>query len=222
VRGCTKVSPGCKHCYAERFAERWRGIEGHPYEFGFDVRLVPEMLDQPLRWRRPRLVFVNSMSDLFHEDVPTPFIEQVFAVMAAARHHTFQVLTKRAERLAALAPTLTWTPNIWQGVSIESQRYATRVELLRRIPAPVRFLSVEPMLGPVKLRLTDIQWVIAGGESGPGARPLEDYWVRSLRDQCLRAEVPFFFKQWGGVRKHISGRDLDGRTWDELPRERRP
>lgn len=220
VRGCSKVSPGCKHCYAERFAERWRGIAGHPYEFGFDVRLVSEMLDQPQRWRRPRFVFVNSMSDLFHEEVPTSFIEQVFGVMAASPHHTFQVLTKRAERLATLAPRLTWAPNIWQGVSIESQQFAARLDLLRRVPARIRFLSVEPMLGPVKLRLAGIQWVIAGGESGPGARPLDQEWVRSVRDQCVRARVPFFFKQWGGVRKHLNGRHLDGRTWDELPRSR--
>ena len=217
VRGCSKVSPGCLHCYAERFAERWRGIKGHPYEFGFDVRRVPEMLDQPLRWRRPRFVFVNSMSDLFHEEVPTSFIEKVFDVMAATPHHTFQVLTKRADRLASLASKLTWTPNIWQGVSIESQRYATRADLLRRVPARVRFLSVEPMLGPVTLRLSGIHWVIAGGESGPSARPVEAPWVRSLRDQCVRARVPFFFKQWGGVRKHVTGRALDGQTWDQMP-----
>lgn len=220
VRGCSKVSPGCKHCYAERFAERWRGIPGHPYEFGFDVRPVPDMLDQPLRWRRPRLVFVNSMSDLFHEKVSTAFIERVFGVMAACPHHTFQVLTKRAERLLRLAPSLNWPANIWQGVSIESQEYAARADLLRRVPARTRFLSVEPMLGPVKLRLSGIHWVIAGGESGPGARRLDEEWVRSLRDQCLRAHVPFFFKQWGGVRKHVTGRELDGRTWDELPRAR--
>jgi protein gp37 len=217
VRGCSRVSPGCKHCYAERFAERWRGIKGHPYEFGFDVRPVPEMLVQPLRWRRPRFVFVNSMSDLFHEEVPTSFIEQVFEVMAATPHHTFQVLTKRADRLASLASKLTWTQNIWQGVSIESQQYTARADLLRRVPARIRFLSVEPVLGPVTLRLGKIHWVIAGGESGPGARPVQPEWVRSIRDQCVRAGVPFFFKQWGGVQKHVTGRSLDGRTWDEMP-----
>jgi protein gp37 len=217
VRGCSKVSPGCKNCYAERFAERWRGIKGHPYERGFDVRMVPEMLAQPLRWRTPRFVFVNSMSDLFHEKVPTTFIEQVFGVMASTPRHTFQVLTKRADRLAKLAPNLTWAPNIWQGVSIESQDYVGRADLLRRVLARVRFLSVEPMLGPVKLKLAGIHWVIAGGESGPGARDLDAEWVRSLRDQCVRAGVPFFFKQWGGVRKHVTGRQLDGRNWDEMP-----
>jgi protein gp37 len=217
VRGCTKVSPGCKHCYAERFAERWRGLPGHPYEFGFDLRPAPELLDQPLRWRRPRLVFVNSMSDLFHERVPLVFIQKVFEVMLAAPQHTFQLLTKRAGRLAALAPKLPWAPNVWLGVSVESQEYVSRVDLLRLVPARVRFLSVEPMLGPVNVGLNGIHWVIAGGESGPGARPLHREWVRSLRDQCVRARVPFFFKQWGGVRKHTTGRVLDGRTWSQLP-----
>ena len=217
VRGCSKVSAGCKHCYAERFAERWRGIKGHPYEFGFDFRTVPEMLDQPLRWRRARMVFVNSMSDLFHERVPLPFIRSVFDVMAECAQHTFQVLTKRAERLAAVAPKLYWPTNVWQGVSVESQEYVDRVEYLRRVPARVRFLSVEPMLGPIRVRLDGIHWVIVGGESGPGARPLDIGWVRSIRDQCIQANVPFFFKQWGGVRKHTTGRLLDRRTWDEVP-----
>lgn len=217
VRGCTKVSAGCKHCYAERFAERWRGIPGHPYESGFDLRTVPKMLDQPRRWRRARMVFVNSMSDLFHERVPLSFIKRVFEVMAECPRHTFQVLTKRAERLAALAPKLDWPPNVWQGVSVESQDHADRVEHLRRVPARVRFLSVEPMLGPVRVKLDGVHWVIVGGESGPGARPLDIEWVRSMRDQCLRANVPFFFKQWGGVRKHTTGRVLDRRTWNEVP-----
>lgn len=218
VRGCTKVSPGCKYCYAERFAERFRGVKGHPYEAGFDLRLVPKMLSQPLRWRTPRLVFTNSMSDLFHEKVPEPFIRKVFSVMQQAEQHTFQVLTKRAERLVTLAPSLPWPRNVWQGVSIESQRYARRVDLLRQVPAAVRFLSVEPMLGPVDIDLTGIHWVIVGGESGPKARPVERPWVRALRDQCRRTRVPFFFKQWGGVHKKRAGRVLDGRTWDELPR----
>ena len=217
MRGCSKVSPGCKNCYAERFAERWRGIAGHPYEYGFDLRLVPEMLERPMRWRRPRFVFVNSMSDLFHEEVPTAFIHEVFAVMGAARHHTFQVLTKRADRLAELAPRLRWTPNIWQGVTVESQAYAERADLLRGVPAHVRFMSVEPMLGPVTVKLRGIHWVIVGGESGPGARPVRPEWVRGLRDQCVRAHVPFFFKQWGGTRKHLAGRELDGRNWSERP-----
>jgi protein gp37 len=217
VRGCTKVSAGCAHCYAERFAERWRGIKRHPYEFGFDLRLVPEMLRQPLRWRRPRFVFVNSMSDLFHKDVPFAFVRQVFEVMAEAEHHTFQVLTKRAERLAVLAPKLPWPSNVWQGVTVESAAYEDRVRLLRTVPAAVRFLSVAPMLGPVKPSLRGIDWVIAGGESGPGARRLDPRWVRLLRDHCVASGVPFFFKQWGGTRKHVSGRVLDGRTWDERP-----
>jgi len=184
-----------------------------------NVLLRPERLDQPLRWTKPRVIFVNSMSDLFHEKVPVGFIKQVFEVMAATPRHTFQVLTKRADRLAKLAPNLTWAPNIWQGVSIESQEYVGRVDLLRRVPARVRFLSVEPMLGPVKLNLAGIHWVIAGGESGPGARPLHAEWARLLRDQCVRARVPFFFKQWGGVRKHLTGRVLDGQTWNERPGE---
>ncbi len=217
VRGCTKISPGCKHCYAERFAERWRGIPDHPYEQGFDLRLVPELLEQPLKWREPRVIFVNSMSDLFQKDVPVAFIKKVFKVMRKAEQHTFQILTKRADRLAEVADELVWPENVWQGVSVENQKYADRVDYLRRVPAAVRFLSVEPLLGPVDLDLTDIHWVIAGGESGPGARPMKPEWVRSLRDSCREQGVPFFFKQWGGVRKHRTGRELDGRTWDEMP-----
>ena len=218
VRGCTKISPGCKHCYAETFAERWRGIPGHAYERGFDPRLVPESLDLPRTWRKPRTIFVNSMSDLFHESVPDEYITSVFDVMRSTPRHTFQILTKRSERLAALAPRLTWTPNIWQGVSVESAKYVGRVNDLAAVQSAVRFLSVEPLLGPVpRLPLQGIHWVIVGGESGPGARDMDPAWVRDIRDQCVKAGTGFFFKQWGGVRKKATGRLLDGRTWDEMP-----
>lgn len=222
VRGCTKVSPGCKHCYAETFAERFRGVPGHPFEQGFDLRLVPEALELPLRWRRGRLVFVNSMSDLFLEDIPLDYIQKVFVVMREAKQHQFQVLTKRAARLAEIAPQLEFAPNIWMGVSVESAAYTWRIEHLRRVPASVRFLSVEPLLGPIDdLPLTGIHWVIVGGESGRRARAMDAEWVRSIRDQCRLARVPFFFKQWGGVFKSRTGRMLDGRTWDEMPRASR-
>lgn len=218
VRGCTKISPGCKHCYAETFSERFRGVPDHPFEHGFDLRLVPSALELPKRWRRGRLVFVNSMSDLFHEDVPAEYIARVFEVMRDCPQHQFQVLTKRAERLAELAPTLRAAPNVWLGVSVESAKYTARIQLLRRAPAHVRFLSIEPLLGPVgSLRLDGIHWVIVGGESGPRARPMKADWVRSIRDQCRRANVPFFFKQWGGVQKSKNGRTLDETTWDEMP-----
>ncbi len=218
VRGCNKVSPGCKHCYAETLAERFRGVPGHPFEQGFDLRLVPEALDLPRRWKRGRLVFVNSMSDLFHEAVPTAFIRQVFDVMATTVQHQFQLLTKRPERAVAIASELSFAPNIWMGVSVENADYIWRVDHLRRIPARVRFLSIEPLLGPIDdLRLSSIDWVIVGGESGAGARSMRPEWARSIRDQCLAAGTPFFFKQWGGVRKSARGRELDGRTWDEMP-----
>lgn len=223
VRGCTKISPGCAHCYAETFAERFRGVPGHAYEQGFDLRLVPEKVDEPLRWRRPRMIFVNSMSDLFHRDIPDDYIVEVARVMRAARWHTFQVLTKRSARLRDLLATkltsIAREPHIWWGVSVENRKHGLpRVAHLRAAPAAVRFLSVEPLLeslGP--LDLTGISWVIVGGESGPGARPMRAEWVRAIRDQCVRTRVPFFFKQWGGVRKKYTGRVLDGRTWDELP-----
>jgi protein gp37 len=218
VTGCTKISPGCKNCYALTFAERWRGIPGHHFEQGFDLRLWTERLKVPLAWRRPRRIFVNSMSDLFHEEVPLDFIRRTFATMIACPHHEFQVLTKRAERLVALKDSLVWPRNVWMGVSAENQNYAYRAELLREVPAKVRFLSIEPLIGPFpKLPLKDIHWVIVGGESGPGARPMEPEWVTDIRAQCLRARVPFFFKQWGGVRKHETGRKLNGRTFDEMP-----
>lgn len=223
VRGCTKISPGCKHCYAETFAERFRGVRQHPYEQGFDLRLVPEKLGEPLRWRTPKMIFVNSMSDLFHEAVPDGYITAVANVMVAARWHTYQVLTKRSERLTALLnSTLDFAaqqPHIWWGVSVEDRKYGLpRVDNLRRARAAVRFLSVEPLLEDLGgLNLEGIHWVIVGGESGPGARIVKKEWVVSIRDQCRSARVPFFFKQWGGVRKSLLGRKLDGRTYDEFP-----
>jgi protein gp37 len=218
VTGCSKVSPGCAHCYAETFAERWRGVPGHPYEQGFDLHLWPRRLDQPLRWRRPRLIFVNSMSDLFHDDVPAEFIREVFDVMVAAKQHTFQILTKRHDRLAELAPTLPWPRNVWMGVSIENRRFVHRADRLREVPAAVRFISAEPLLGYLEgLDLTGIDWLIAGGESGPKHRPVKAEWITALRDQCIDDRVPFFFKQWGGRRPKSGGRLLDGRTWDEMP-----
>lgn len=218
VTGCDKVSPGCAHCYAEAFAERWRGIKGHPYEQGFDLRLWPHRLDQPLRWKRPRLIFVNSMSDLFHEDVPEDFIHAVFDVMGRASQHTFQILTKRHERLADLAPDLSWHPNVWMGVSVENRRFVHRADHLRDVPASVRFISAEPLLGPLEgLDLDGIQWLIAGGESGIGHRRCDADWIRDLRDRCEAENVPFFFKQWGGRTSKAGGRVLDGRTYDGWP-----
>jgi len=223
VRGCTKVSPGCKHCYAETFAERFRGVKGHPYEQGFDLRLVPEKLEEPLRWRTPRMIFVNSMSDLFHDGVPDDYIAAVAGVMVAARWHTFQILTKRSQRLRELLKTkLRFTanhPHIWWGVSVENRKHGLpRIEHLRAAPAALRFLSTEPLLEDLgKLNLKGISWVIVGGESGPGARPIKKDWVLSIRDQCSKAKVPFFFKQWGGIRKSKNGRRLEGKTYDEFP-----
>lgn len=218
VRGCTKVSPGCKHCYAETFSERFRGVPGHPFEQGFDLRVVPGALDLPLRWRKGRRIFVNSMSDLFHEGVGDAYIRQVFDVMNRAPQHQFQVLTKRAERMLAFCTRHPLPPNAWMGVSVENAAYRSRISLLRRVPAQVRFLSLEPLLGPVgHLGLRGIHWVIVGGESGAGARPMRAEWVRDIRQQCLDARVPFFFKQWGGVHKSWEGRVLDGRTWDAMP-----
>jgi protein gp37 len=221
VTGCTKVSPGCAHCYAETFAERWRGLPGHPYEQGFDMRLWPQRLDQPLRWRRPRTIFVNSMSDLFHETIPDEFVIEVFRVMAQAGWHIFQILTKRHERLCELAPSLRWQPNIWMGVTIENRRFVHRADFLREVPAAVRFISAEPLLGPLDgLELSGIDWLIAGGESGYRHRAVHPEWLRELRDRCRAEGVAFFFKQWGGVRAKAGGRLLDGRTWDEMPAAR--
>jgi len=219
VTGCTKISPGCKHCYAEAFAERWRGIPGHPYEQGFDLRLWEDRLELPLSWRKPRMIFVNSMSDLFHEKVPLSFVRKVFRTMERASWHTFQILTKRSARLAEFAPKLNWPPNAWMGVSIETTKYLGRADHLREASAAIRFLSLEPLLGPLGiLDLSGIHWVIVGGESGPGARPIKAAWVRDIRNQCRSEGVPFFFKQWGGVQKKRNGRELDGRTWDGMPK----
>ena len=218
VTGCSKVSPGCAHCYAETFAERWRGVPDHPYEQGFDLRLWPSRLELPLRWKRPRLVFVNSMSDMFHEDVPLNFVKDVYDVMVRAPQHCFQLLTKRHERLAELAPELPWPENLWIGVSIENRRFVKRADYLRQVPAAVRFISAEPLLGPLEgLDLAGIDWLIAGGESGPKHRRIDPDWVRELRDRCNADDVPFFFKQWGGRTSKAGGRLLDGRTWDEMP-----
>lgn len=218
VTGCTKVSPGCKNYYAERMARRLQRI-GHPsYRAGFDLTLHERSLQLPLKWRKPRTVFVNSMSDLFHEDVPLDFIERVFAVMHQAHWHDFQVLTKRSERLLALNGEISWPANVWMGVSVENATYMCRAEHLRRTAARVKFVSFEPLLGPVSdVSLAQIDWVIVGGESGPGARPMASSWVTGIRDRCVRDGVPFFFKQWGGVRRKKAGRLLEGRTWDEMP-----
>lgn len=223
IRGCTKVSAGCKHCYAETLAERFRGVKGHPFEFGFDLQLVPEKLTEPLRWANPKMVFVNSMSDLFHEGVSDAYIESVARVMMAAHWHTYQILTKRAERMRDLLnDRLSFvrdSPHIWWGVSVENRKHGLpRIELLRSTRVPVRFLSVEPLLESLgSFDLSGIGWVIVGGESGAGARPLKAGWVREIQTQCAAAEVPFFFKQWGGVLKKRHGRELDGRTYSEFP-----
>jgi protein gp37 len=223
VRGCTKISPGCKHCYAEVFAERFRGVPSHPYEQGFDLRLVPEKLGEPLRWQTPKMIFVNSMSDLFHDGVPEDYIEAVATVMVKANWHTYQILTKRSARMSSLLRGrlrfAAESRHIWWGVSVENKEYGLpRIRDLRETPAFVRFLSIEPLLeGLGRLRLNGIHWVIVGGESGHGARPLKKEWVTAIRDQCLDAEIPFFFKQWGGVRKKRAGRTLDGRTYDGFP-----
>ena len=239
VTGCTKISPGCKHCYAETFAERFRGVPGHPYEQGFDLKLWPERLEMPLKWKETKMIFVNSMSDLFHEKVPDEYIQQVFEVMIKADHHIFQLLTKRSERL------MSWTrqnyrmvnekvngrpllpKHIWLGVSVENQKYLTRIKNLQQVPARIRFLSIEPLLGPVELTasmLRGVHWVIVGGESGHKARPMSEEWALDIKRCCKRNGVPFFFKQWGAhnadgtrVGKKTAGRILDGRIWDEMP-----
>jgi protein gp37 len=218
VTGCSKVSAGCKNCYAERMAFRLKAMGKPQYINGFDLTLQPGALDAPLRWRKSRTIFVNSMSDLFHKDVGLDFTKRVFDVMNRCPQHTFQILTKRPQIAACLASDLTWTPNIWMGTSVENQKVAHRVEELSHIPAHVRFLSVEPLLGPLpNLPLGGVHWVIVGGESGPHAREMKADWAREIRDQCLKMGVPFFFKQWGGVNKKRAGRDLDGRAWDEMP-----
>lgn len=228
VRGCTRISEGCRNCYAERLATRFAGA-GQAYEglsimtpagprWTNRVNLVPEVLEQPLRWRQPRLIFVNSMSDLFHPDVPFEFIQRVFNIIERCPQHTFQILTKRSQRLRELASHLNWPPNAWMGVSVEDARVTSRVNDLQAVPARVRFLSVEPLIGPIdELPLDDIHWVIVGGESGPGARPIEQEWVENILQQCRTANVAFFFKQWGGPRKSRTGRELHGQTYDEMP-----
>jgi protein gp37 len=216
--GCSKVSPGCAHCYAETFAERFRGVPSHPYEQGFDLKIWSERLDLPLRWRRPRMIFVNSMSDLFHEAIPDDFIRGVFDVMGEAAWHTFQILTKRHDRLAELGATLDWHANVWMGVTIENRRFVHRADRLREVGAAVRFISAEPLLGPLEgLDLDGIDWLIAGGESGPRHRCVREEWIVDLRDRCQEEGVAFFFKQWGGLRSKTGGRKLQGRTWDEFP-----
>jgi protein gp37 len=222
VTGCHKVSAGCANCYAERFAERWRGIPGHPYEQGFDLRMWSDRLNLPLTWKEPRTIFVNSMSDLFHQEIPLKFVKQVFEAMNKAHWHQFQVLTKRADRLEKLSHHFKWTSNIWMGVSVESEKFTYRIDSLRKTKAQTKFLSVEPLLGAIpNLKLKGINWVIVGGESGPGARPMEKEWVLDIRQQCRKAKVPFFFKQWGGVWKKKNGRLLEGRTWDQMPKSHR-
>lgn len=223
VTGCTKISAGCDNCYAERFAERWRGVSGHPYEQGFDLMLWPHRLSQPAAWKKPRMIFVNSMSDLFHKEVDRAFIDKVFDVMERVDRHVYQVLTKRSSRMRDYvrgrygetgAP-----PNIWLGVSVEDGSKLSRVRQLEQTPVPVRFLSIEPLIGPIgRFSLDGIGWVIVGGESGPRARPMEPQWVRDIRDQCLTSEVPFFFKQWGGPRPKSGGRSLDGIEWGQWPK----
>jgi len=225
VTGCTKITAGCDNCYAERFSERFRGTVGHPFEHGFDLLLRPERLNQPREWRRPRMIFVNSMSDLFHKEVPFEFVDRVFDTMEDAAWHTYQVLTKRSSRMrdflrkrygSRAAPA-----HIWCGVSIEDASAASRLRHLRQAPATTRFLSIEPLLGPVgAIDLSGISWVIVGGESGPSARKIDATWVREVRDQCLEQEVAFFFKQWGGFRPKSGGRELDGREWNEFPAKR--
>ena len=218
VTGCTKISYGCKHCYAERMSKRLQAMGMEKYRQGFEVVTHESVLQEPLKWKNPSLVFVNSMSDLFHKAVPTQFVQSVFDVMNQASQHTFQVLTKRPGRVRQIDARLDWGPNIWLGTSIESERWLHRLERLKSTGARTKFLSLEPLLGPLPdLDLSGVDWVIVGGESGPGARPMNIEWVREIRDNCVYNDVPFFFKQWGGVFKKKTGRTLDGRTWDEMP-----
>jgi protein gp37 len=218
LTGCTKISPGCQHCYAERMSLRLQAMGQANYANGFELTLQEHMVDAPLKWRKPRFVFVNSMSDLFHKDTPEEFILRVFDVMRRASWHVFQVLTKRSDRLVDMSRKIDWPENVWMGVSVEQMDYTFRIDDLRKTGAKVRFLSLEPLIGPLHgLNLNGIHWAIVGGESGPGARPVQQEWIADIRDQCVAAKVPFFFKQWGGVFKKRTGRTLDGRTWDEMP-----
>lgn len=220
VTGCTKVSEGCRFCYAHKMAKRLHAMGNPRYKNEFKVTLHPDLVELPLSWKKPKRIFVNSMSDLFHEEVSLKFIKDVFNTMELASWHTFQILTKRSERLLELSSQLSWPPNVWQGVSVEDERVIHRIDHLREVPAQIRFLSLEPLLGPLdNLNLTGIHWVIVGGESGYGARPMMEEWVFSIRDQCKEQNVPFFFKQWGGVQKHRTGRMLEDRTWDEYPQQ---
>jgi len=219
VTGCSKVSAGCKHCYAETMARRLKAMGMHRYRNGFKVTLQPDTLVAPLRWKEPRIVFVNSMSDLFHENIPLEYIQKIFATMVKCPQHTFQILTKRSERLREVAGELPWSQNIWMGVSVEDNRVLSRIYDLQTVPAFIRFLSCEPLIGPLdNLPLENIHWVIVGGESGPGARPMKPEWVKFIYKQCKSFKVPFFFKQWGGVRKDLTGRKLYGRTYDDMPK----
>lgn len=218
VTGCDKISQGCKFCYAERLAKRLKAMDNPRYNYGFNVTLHEDLITLPLKWKQPRVIFVNSMSDLFHDKVPYRFISKIFQTMNESPQHIYQILTKRSDRLREMAVDLPWSSNIWMGVSVEDERVLHRINDLRNVPAQVRFLSCEPLIGPLSsLELGEIHWVIVGGESGPKARPMKAQWVTSILDQCRKSDVPFFFKQWGGVQKHRTGRKLDGRTYDEMP-----
>lgn len=218
LTGCTKISPGCKNCYAERMALRLKAMGQDKYLNGFELTIHEKTLEQPLGWSKPQMIFVNSMSDLFHENIPLSFIQRVFEIIGSASWHIFQVLTKRSERLNKLDKYLVWHPNLWMGVSVENSQYQFRIDYLRETKAKIKFLSLEPLIGPMdSLNLEGIDWVIVGGESGPGARPIHEQWVVDIKNQCTEAGVPFFFKQWGGINKKNNGRLLNGRTWDELP-----
>jgi protein gp37 len=218
VTGCTKISPGCKHCYAERLSKRLKAMGLKNYQNGFKVSLHESMLNRPLEWKKPQRIFVNSMSDLFHEEVPLWFVKQVFSIMNQAYWHQFQVLTKRSERLEELACHFNWTPNIWMGVSVENQDCLFRIKNLKNTPAQIKFMSIEPLLGSISnIEFEGIDWVIVGGESGPKARPMKYEWVEDIKNQCLASDTPFFFKQWGGINRKKAGRELDGQTWDEYP-----
>lgn len=219
VTGCTKISEGCRNCYAERMAKRLQAMGQANYRNGFNVTCHPHVLKMPTQWKKSKMIFVNSMSDLFHEDIPDGFIFDIFSVMQEAHRHQFQVLTKRSQRMVELSGHFQWSPNVWMGVTVESANHLNRIDDLRKVPANVRFLSMEPLLGPVKqLNLTNIDWVIVGGESGPGARPMKNEWVLDIRNQCIKSGTDFFFKQWGGVNKKKAGRLLEGRTWDAMPK----
>lgn len=223
VTGCTKISAGCKNCYAERLANRLHAMGNDRYKNKFNVTLHEDLIDAPLSWKKPRMVFVNSMSDLFHKDVPLEFIKRVFDVMELADHHIFQVLTKRSKRLVEVASQLPWPKNVWIGTSVENQSMTSRVDDLRTVPGQIRFLSIEPLIGHItELNLTGIQWVVVGGESGPYSRPMKKEWARTIRNMCNKYGVKFFFKQWGGTNKKKTGRELDGEFWNEMPTSTQP